>query len=199
MLKVKLVFYTITVVVAAFTITAGALLFALEAFSLEVNIAKTVATGCVYMSAFAFVLVINVAVLFPGLMLLQPFRLWGVLHSEQDAVTPRQRFRGMVDDSISIAINLSYRPAVYPTTYDVSYAAIACALSMVFASAFSLIFPLIGPAIVILLFLTLVGASFCALPFWENEMTASQLTDTSLDMFTPELFRRLGGFSRSGC
>lgn len=140
MLKVKLVFYTITVVVAAFTITAGALLFALEAFSLEVNIAKTVATGCVYMSAFAFVLVINVAVLFPGLMLLQPFRLWGVLHSEQDAVTPRQRFR-----------------AVYPTTYDVSYAAIACALSMVFASAFSLIFPLIGPAIVILLFLTLVA------------------------------------------
>ncbi|KAG1766395.1 hypothetical protein EDD22DRAFT_878114 [Suillus occidentalis] len=140
MLKVKLVFYTITVVVAPFTITAGALLFASEAFSLEVNIAKTVATGCVYMSAFAFVLVINVAVLFPGLMLLQPFRLWGVLHSEQDAVTPRQRFR-----------------AVYPTTYDVSYTAIACALSMVFASAFSLIFPLIGPAIVILLFLTLVA------------------------------------------
>lgn len=140
MLVVKLVFYTITVVVATFTITAGALLFALEAFSLEVDIAKTVATGCVYMSAFAFVLVINVAVLFPGLMLLQPFRLWCVLRSEQDAVTPRQRFR-----------------AVYPTTYDASYAASACVLSMVFASAFSLIFPLIGPAIVILLFLTLVA------------------------------------------
>ncbi|KAG1893570.1 uncharacterized protein F5891DRAFT_1196197 [Suillus fuscotomentosus] len=66
MLAVKLVFYTITVVVAAFTITAGALLFALEAFSHGVDIAKTVATGCVYMSAFAFVLIINVAVLFPG-------------------------------------------------------------------------------------------------------------------------------------
>ncbi|KAG1757825.1 hypothetical protein EDB19DRAFT_1659240 [Suillus lakei] len=140
MLMVKLVFYTITVVVAAFTITAGALLFALEAFSLEVDIAKMVATGCVYMSAFAFVLVINIAVLFPGLMLLQPFRLWSVLHSEQDAVTPRQRFR-----------------AVYPRSYDASYAASACVLAMVFASAFSLIFPLIGPAIVILLFLTLVA------------------------------------------
>lgn len=140
MLAVKLVFYTITVMVAAFTITAGALLFALEAFKLEVDIAKTVATGCVYMSAFAFVLVINVAVIFPGLMLLQPIRLWSVLHSEQDAVTPRQRFR-----------------AVYPTTYDASYVASACVLSMVFASAFSLIFPLIGPAIVILLFLTLVA------------------------------------------
>jgi hypothetical protein len=140
MLSVKLVFYTMTVMVAAFTITAGALLFASEAFRREVGIVKTVATGCVYMSAFAFVLVINVAVLFPGLMLLQPVRLWSVLHSEQDAVTPRQRFR-----------------AVYPTTYDASYAASACVLSMVFASAFSLIFPLIGPAIVILLFLTLVA------------------------------------------
>lgn len=140
MLAVKLVFYTITVVVAAFTITAGALLFALEAFSLEVHIAKTVATGCVYMSAFAFVLVINVAVVFPGLMLLQPFRLLSVLRSERDAVTPRQRFR-----------------AVYPTTYNASYAASACVLAMVFASAFSLIFPLIGPAVVILLYLTLVA------------------------------------------
>ncbi|KAG2358227.1 hypothetical protein BDR07DRAFT_1418255 [Suillus spraguei] len=140
MLAVKLVFYTITVMVAAFTITAGALLFALEAFSLEVDIAKTVATGYVYMSAFAFVFVINVAVIFPGLMLLQPFRLWCVLHAEQDAVTPRQRFR-----------------AVYPTTCDASYAASACVLSMVFASAFSLIFPLIGPAVVILLFLTFVA------------------------------------------
>ncbi|KAG2120632.1 uncharacterized protein F5147DRAFT_662683 [Suillus discolor] len=140
MLAVKLVFYTITVVVAAVTITAGALLFALEAFSHGVDIAKTVATGCVYMSVFAFVLIINVAVLFPGLMLLQPLRLWSVLHSEQDAVTPRQRFR-----------------AVYPTTYDASYAASACVLSMVFASAFCLIFPLIGPAIVILLFLALVA------------------------------------------
>lgn len=108
MLAVKLVFYTITVVVAAFTITAGALLFALEAFSHGVDIAKTVATGCVYMSAFAFVLIINVAVLFPGLMLLQPLRLWSVLHSEQDAVTPRQRFRGTAPDSISIALNLSH-------------------------------------------------------------------------------------------
>jgi hypothetical protein len=165
MLSVKLVFYTMTVMVAAFTITAGALLFASEAFRREVGIVKTVATGCVYMSAFAFVLVINVAVLFPGLMLLQPVRLWSVLHSEQDAVTPRQRFRGTVSDSISIVTYLSHRPAVYPTTYDASYAASACVLSMVFASAFSLIFPLIGPAIVILLFLTLVGASFSVLPF----------------------------------
>ncbi|KAG2159608.1 uncharacterized protein EDB93DRAFT_1236924 [Suillus bovinus] len=139
-LTVKLVFSTIVIVLAAFTITAGALLFALDAFSHGVDIAKTVATGYVYMSAFAFVLVINVAVVFPGLMLLQPFRAWSVLHSEQDAVTPRQRYR-----------------AVYPTTYDASYVASACALSMVFASAFCLIFPLIGPAIVILLFLTLVA------------------------------------------
>ncbi|OJA12346.1 hypothetical protein AZE42_02784 [Rhizopogon vesiculosus] len=140
MFAVKLVFYTLAVVVAAFTITVGALLFALEAFSLGDDIAKTVSTGCVYMGAFAFVLIINVAVIYPGLMLLQPFRLWSILHSERDAVTPRQRFR-----------------AVYPRTFDASYAASACVLSMTFASAFALIFPLIGPAVLILLFLTLVA------------------------------------------
>src|SRR5205807_4468408 len=96
MFAVKLVFYTLAVVVAAFTITVGALLFALEAFSLGDDIAKTVSIGYVYMGAFAFVLIINVAVIYPGLMLLQPFRLWSILHSERDAVTPRQRFRGKI-------------------------------------------------------------------------------------------------------
>lgn len=162
-LTAKLVFYTLAVVVTTFTITVGALLFALEAFSLGDDISKTVSTGCVYMGAFAFVLIINVAVIYPGLMLLQPFRLWSVLHSERDAVTPRQRFRGKVPHLIPTAITLSHQPAVYPITCDASYVTTACVLSMAFASAFSLIFPLIGPAVLILLFLTLVGASLCQL------------------------------------
>lgn len=173
MLTVKLVFYTLAVVVAVFTIVVGALLFALEAFSLGDEIAKTVSTGCVYMGAFAFVLIINVAVIYPGLMLLQPFRLWHVLLSERDAVTPRQRFRGKIPHLISTAITLAHQPAVYPRTFDASYATSACVLSMTFASAFSLIFPLIGPAALILLFLTLVGASSCQLHNLAGEMIAS--------------------------
>ncbi|KAG1749760.1 uncharacterized protein EDB91DRAFT_1046857 [Suillus paluster] len=169
MLSVKLVFYSIAVLVAALTITAGALLFALEAFTLEVDIAKTVATGCVYMGAFAFALVINVAVVFPGLMLLQPFRLWRVIRSERDAVTPRQRFR-----------------AVYPTSYDVTYAASACVLAMVFASAFSLIFPLIGPAVVILLLLTLVAHRYLT-----GYVYARTLSETG-GLFQIWLLKRLG-------
>ncbi|KAG0702753.1 hypothetical protein DFH29DRAFT_999137 [Suillus ampliporus] len=168
-LAVKLVFYTIAVIVAAFTVTAGALLFASEAFSLGVDIAKTVATGCVYMGAFAFVLVINGAVIFPGLMLLQPFRLWSVLHSERDAVTPRQRFR-----------------AVYPINYDASYAASACVIAMVFGSAFSLIFPLIGPAIAILLFLTLVAHRYLI-----GYVYARTLSDTG-GLLQIWLLKRLG-------
>lgn len=47
--------------------------------------------------------------------------------------------------------------AVYPRTYDPTFATGACVLAIIFASTFSLIFPLIGPAVVVLLFLTLIG------------------------------------------
>lgn len=116
-LTVKLMFYTLAIVVAAFTITVGALLFALEAFSLGDEIAKTVSTGCVYMGAFAFVLIINVAVIYPGLMLLQPFRLWRVLLSERDAVTPRQRFRGKIPPFNFNRDNLSTPTSCIPKNF----------------------------------------------------------------------------------
>lgn len=48
---------------------------------------------------------------------------------------------------------------MYPRTYDPSYAIGACALALVFASTFSLIFPLMAPAVVLLVFLTLIGKS----------------------------------------
>lgn len=50
-------------------------------------------------------------------------------------------------------------PAVYPRTYDPSYAISCSLLAFIFASAFVLIFPPLAPAVLILLFLTLVGES----------------------------------------
>lgn len=50
--------------------------------------------------------------------------------------------------------------AVYPMTYDPTLAIGACVLALVFASTFALVFPLIAPAVVILLFLTLLGRYF---------------------------------------
>jgi hypothetical protein len=44
-------------------------------------------------------------------------------------------------------------------TYNPLFAMAACILAITFASTFSVIFPLIGPAVVLLVFLTLVGTS----------------------------------------
>lgn len=41
--------------------------------------------------------------------------------------------------------------------YDPTYATACCIMAVILASTFSLIFPLIGPAVILLLFLTIVG------------------------------------------
>ncbi|KAF8899144.1 hypothetical protein BD779DRAFT_1487243 [Infundibulicybe gibba] len=145
LLVFKATFYILTSTAAIWLITAGALIFAIEVFSSSNtstpnNRTTTVANGSVYMSVLALAMVINAAIIFPGLLLLQPFRLWRVTRAERNAVTPRQRFR-----------------AVYPRTYNPSFAIGACILAIVFASTFSMIFPLIGPAVTILLLLTLIA------------------------------------------
>ncbi|KIK96554.1 hypothetical protein PAXRUDRAFT_138207 [Paxillus rubicundulus Ve08.2h10] len=142
-LTVKIIYTVLTFAVAIWIVVVGALLFALEAFSDGVGLMKTIATGSVYMATFALCIVVSAATIVPGLLLLQPLRLWSVLRLEKDALTPRQRFR-----------------AVYPRCYNLPFASGACVVGMVFASGFSLIFPLIGPAVVILLFLSLVAHRF---------------------------------------
>ncbi|KDQ63154.1 hypothetical protein JAAARDRAFT_147164 [Jaapia argillacea MUCL 33604] len=136
----KTTFYVLTIVCAIWIIVVGSLLFAMDSFNAGSGETKTVADGSIYMSALALVIILNVAIISPALMMLQPFRLRRVHKAERTAVTPRQRFR-----------------AVYPRTYDASYATGCCVLAIVFASTFSLIFPLIGPAVVILLLLTLIA------------------------------------------
>ncbi|KAJ3830358.1 hypothetical protein F5880DRAFT_1067127 [Lentinula raphanica] len=143
LLVFKTTFFFITVVVGLLLLTIGGLLFAMEAFSTGTTPAKAVANGSIYMTALAMTMILQIAIIFPGLLLLQPHRLWNVVRAEKNAITPRQRFR-----------------SVYPRAYDPSMAMGACILAIVFASTFSLIFPLIGPAVVVLLFLMLIAHRF---------------------------------------
>ncbi|KAJ4485701.1 hypothetical protein J3R30DRAFT_3655075 [Lentinula aciculospora] len=143
LLLFKITFFFITVVVGLLLITIGALLFAMEAFSTGTTPSKSVANGSIYMTVLAMTMILQIAIIFPGLLLLQPQRLWDVVRAEKNSITPRQRFR-----------------SVYPRPYDPSFAMGACILAIVFASTFSLIFPLIGPAVVVLLFLTLIAHRF---------------------------------------
>lgn len=88
-------FYVLLGVAGIWLFATGAILFSINAFSVGLDETSAVANGAIYMSAFALVLVLNVAVIFPGLLLLQPIRLLKVLRAEKAAITPRQRFRGM--------------------------------------------------------------------------------------------------------
>ncbi|KAF8183820.1 hypothetical protein K438DRAFT_1838672 [Mycena galopus ATCC 62051] len=141
-------FYVLLGIAAIWLITVGALIYTLQPFNNAgaggVNgRTESVANGAIYMAILALSVVFTCAIIFPGLLLLQPHRLWTVLRAEKRAVTPRQRFR-----------------AVYPRTYNPAFATGACILAIIFASTFSIIFPLVAPAVVILLFLSLVAHRF---------------------------------------
>jgi hypothetical protein len=49
-------------------------------------------------------MVLNAAIIAPGLLLLQPFQLWRVMRAQRRAVTPRQRFRGVASTSLRLII-----------------------------------------------------------------------------------------------
>ncbi|KDR85603.1 hypothetical protein GALMADRAFT_53945 [Galerina marginata CBS 339.88] len=139
----KITFFVLTAVGTLWLVAIGAILFSMQALNTDASPTKSIANGSVYMSVLCLALVVNVAIIFPAFLLLQPLRLWRVIRAEKQALTPRQRFR-----------------AVYPRTYDPSFAIGACVLAIVFASTFALIFPIIAPAVVILLFLTLIAHRF---------------------------------------
>lgn len=84
----------IAAVVTIWLIAIGGILFALQAFDVNSGQTRAITSGTVYMTVLALTIVINVTFIVPGLLLLQPMRLWNVLKSERLAVTPRQRFRG---------------------------------------------------------------------------------------------------------
>lgn len=74
LLLFKTTFFFITVVVGLLLITIGSLLFALETFSTGATPSKVVADGSIYMAVLAITIIMQVAIIFPGLLLLQPSR-----------------------------------------------------------------------------------------------------------------------------
>jgi hypothetical protein len=91
--SLKMTFWVLTIVGFVFLTVAGALLFAVRAFDLHDKQSATVANGSIYMTALLLAMIINVAIIAPGLLLLQPVRLWTVKRAERHALTPRHRFR----------------------------------------------------------------------------------------------------------
>jgi calcium permeable stress-gated cation channel len=104
-------FYFLAVVCALWIIAVGALLFGIRAFSEDSESARprSVASGSVYMSVLAMAVILQVAIIFPGLLILQPMTLWRVTRKEKYAITPRQRFRGACCSVVAWTIRLILR------------------------------------------------------------------------------------------
>lgn len=95
LLVFKITFFVLTAVGTLWLVAIGAILFSLHALNTNTAVTKSISDGAVYMSILALAVVLNVAIIYPAILLLQPLRLWRVLRAERQAVTPRQRFRGM--------------------------------------------------------------------------------------------------------
>ena len=93
---IKAMFYMIVAISVIGLVVAGALLYAFGALSQGTRRGETVADGTIYIAILLLAIVINVAIISPALLLLQPLRLRRVLSAEKAAKSPRQRFRGIV-------------------------------------------------------------------------------------------------------
>ncbi|CAE6437914.1 unnamed protein product [Rhizoctonia solani] len=147
----KATFYVLTFVATVWIIAAGALIFGVGAFGADSQRSRTVADGTTYIAVILMVIVLNAAVIAPGLQMLQPIRFWKIYWAKQKAITPRQRFR-----------------ALYPASFNPTYASGCCVLAVIFASTFSLIFPLIGPPILLLVLLSLVAYRYLVGYVWSR-------------------------------
>lgn len=104
----KTVFYILTAVGGIALFTAGAVLFAMHSWSIDIGDSASVADGIIYMSVLALLVLLVVAVTFPGLLLLQPIRLIHVVRREREAITSRQRFRGESIDHVCSDDRIDY-------------------------------------------------------------------------------------------
>ena len=94
----KTTFIVLTVMGGVWLTAIGAVLYFVNA-SHHWGPARTLADGSIFMTILVLALIINVAIVAPGLLMLQPFRLWRVARDERRAITPRQRFRGRLSPS----------------------------------------------------------------------------------------------------
>ncbi|KAG8981245.1 hypothetical protein FRC05_004147 [Tulasnella sp. 425] len=141
----KGVFAVLVIICGVWLVALGGILFATDSFNGGQHRPAAVSEGMVYIAILLMLITINLAIIAPGLLMLQPVRLWKTWKAQKTAVTPRQRFR-----------------AIYPRSYNPSFGLGCCILAVVFACAFFIIFPLIGPPIVLLLILTLVAHRYLA-------------------------------------
>lgn len=85
-------------------ITIAALEFVTQGLAEDLQPSRSVGDGAAYYSEsslsmgltlawFAFVVLLNMAIIVPGLLLLQPIRLLRYLLDRRSAITPRQNFR----------------------------------------------------------------------------------------------------------
>lgn len=87
-------FVVLIVAAGVWMIGLGAILFSLQALDTGSGATTSVAEGAIYTAAFILVLGLNLAFIAPGLLLLQPVRLWKLGMAQWRALTPRQHFRG---------------------------------------------------------------------------------------------------------
>jgi hypothetical protein len=90
----KAVFWVFVIVAGIWTVTAGSLIVGVKAFDDGSNASSSIASGSVTTAIFLLIILLNIAIIAPGLLLLQPIRLWKLWKAKKRAQTPRQLFRG---------------------------------------------------------------------------------------------------------
>jgi len=122
----KTTFIVLAVMGAVWLTAIGAVLYAVNVIQ-DGGASKTIADGSIFMTVLALALIINVAIIAPGLLMLQPFRLWRVTRNERRAITPRQRFRGTFFTVISLfCIGFTYFPPTFYSRFPDSPAGRCC-------------------------------------------------------------------------
>ena len=159
----KALFAVLVIICGVWIVVAGGLIFATDAFATTSARPATVSDGTIYIAILLMLITMNLAIISPGLLMLQPVRLWKSHRAQKKAITPRQKFRGTrrrhPQDRVTTD-NDSLSKAIYPRQYNASYGMACCVLAVVFACTFAMLFPLIGPPVVILVLLTMVAQRF---------------------------------------
>ena len=109
----KVTFYVLTAV-TLWIIAIGALLFSTQAVDTNTGVTRSLANGAIYMGTFMLALVLNVAIIIPACLVLQPFQFWAVVRAEKHAITPRQNFRGMFMTFLWEALILTFDTSYIP-------------------------------------------------------------------------------------
>ena len=90
----KAVFWVFVIVAGIWIVTAGSLIIGMRALEEGQNVPSKIANGSVTTAIFLLIILLNIAIIVPGLSLLQPVRLWKLWKAKKRARTPRQLFRG---------------------------------------------------------------------------------------------------------